>query len=254
MWGIIYYVIGGIGIRDTKVTGERTMTILEQFKQAKEVWTNKKVIFEERPDGFKVNDVFHVALHATNGPHSRNIHLHLVPDSEDYGNTAIFLKKQDKAAIFYQFEATDRGLEITVWGNSEAAGDIDRHIEDFKDRMSKFLARLAGNKDKMGDVIRCITILERVDEVINNTLNNELNRVVYFSVGKVREFAANIPLLMNAPGFNLLQLSMNKQMSATNQLRTAAPEEKIPDDKAKSLLSDALKWKKYMLDFLNGNW
>ncbi len=222
------------------------MTILESFQKAKEVWTNKKITIDSIPAGCKKNEAFHAAVHATNGPASRVIFTR--PVTEEVGDVAIFLNKNSQ---FYQIEATERGLEITVWGNHEVADKVDGIIDDYKKKALAFIAKIMAKQDKKSDIIHIINIEERIDEAINYAMNKEINRIVYFSIGKIREFAANIPLLMNASGFNLLQLSMNKWMTVTEQLRQK-PEETFPEDKIKAICSDALKWKKFVMDFLDG--
>jgi hypothetical protein len=221
------------------------MTILESFQKAKEVWTNKKITIDAIPAGCKKNEAFHAAVHAMNGPASRVIFTR--PVTEGVGDVAVYLNKNSQ---FYQVESTDRGVEITVWGNHEIADKIDAIIDEYKGKTLAFIAKIVVKQDKKNDIIRTIIIEERIDEAINNAMNKEINRIVYFSIGKIREFAANIPLLMNASGFNLLQLSMNKWMTVAEQLRQK-PEEAFPDDKVKAFCSDALKWKKFVEDFLN---
>ncbi|MBN2152223.1 MAG: hypothetical protein JW839_12300 [Candidatus Lokiarchaeota archaeon] len=222
------------------------MTILEHFQKAKEVWTNKKVTIGDIPAGIKKNEAFHAAIHATNGPASRVIFMR--PVTEEIGDIAIYLNKNNQ---FYQVESTERGVEITVWGNQEIADKIDGIIDEYKKKTLAFVTKVLSKQDKKDDVIRTITIEERIDEAINNAMNKEINRIVYFSIGKIREFAANIPLLMNASGFNLLQLSMNKWMTTADQLRQK-PEEPFPEDKVKAFCADALKWKKFVIEFLDG--
>lgn len=222
------------------------MTILESFQKAKEVWTNKKITIDGIPAGCKKNEAFHAAVHAMNGPASRVIFTR--PVVEEIGDIAVYLNKNNQ---FYQIESTERGVEITVWVNHEIAEKIDAIIDEYKNKTLAFLGRIAAKQDKKAEVIRTITIEERIDEAINNAMSKEINRIVYFSIGRIREFAANIPLLMNAPGFNLLQLSMNKWMTIAEQLRQK-PEEPFPEDKIKSFCADALKWKKFIEDFLDG--
>ena len=227
------------------------MPILDKFQEAKEIWTNKKVIIDDIPGGWTKNDVFFASYHAMNGPSSRCIFYKQVPDTDDYGNTAVFLKKQNQ---FYQNEATDRGLEITVWVNEELSGDLDGIVDGYQQKTREFVKKIESSKDKKVDLIKTIIIEHQIDEVINNTMNKENARTVYFSIGKTREFAANIPLLMNASGASMFQLLLNKWMSLADQIRKAKPEEPFPDERIKPLLADALKWKKYIIDFLNGTW
>lgn len=227
-------------------------TVLERFQKAKELWTNKKLIIDAIPDGFTKNEAFHATYHATNNTASRCISYHQVPESDDFGNIAVFLNKTDQ---FYQLEATERGVEITVWVKSDIADKIDEIIDKYIEDSKKIIEKIAVCDDKKKkEVMLALIVEQKVDEVINNAMNLANNRTVYFSVGKTREFAANVPMLMNASGFSLVQLSMNKWMTATDQLRSKAPEDRFPKDKVKPLLADALKWKKYMIDFLNGNW
>jgi hypothetical protein len=223
------------------------MTILESFTKAKEVWTNKKITIDNIPAGCKKNEAFHATIHATNGPSSRVIFTR--PVTDEIGDVAIFLNKNNQ---FYQVESTERGVEITVWGNHEVADKVDGIIDDYKKKALAFIAKIMAKQDKKSEIIRTITIEERIDEAINYAMNKEINRIVYFSIGKIREFAANIPTLMNASGFNLLQLSMNKWMTVAEQLRQK-PEEAFPDDKIKAFCADALKWKKFVMDFLDGS-
>ncbi len=223
------------------------MTILESFQKAKEVWTNKKITIDNLPAGCKKNEAFHAAVHATNGPASRVIFTR--PVTDEVGDVAIFLNKNNQ---FYQVESTERGVEITVWGNHEVAEKVDGIIDDYKKKALAFIAKIMSKQDKKSEIIHIINIEERIDEAINSAMNKEVNRIVYFSIGKVREFAANIPILMNASGFNLLQLSMNKWMTVAEQLRQK-PEDTFPEDKIKAFCSDALKWKKFVIDFLDGS-
>ncbi|HME55682.1 MAG TPA: hypothetical protein VKM55_25975 [Candidatus Lokiarchaeia archaeon] len=224
-------------------------TVIERFQQAKEVWTNKTAINDAIPDGWTKNELFHATLHATNSASSRNIYFTLVPESEDFGNLAVFLSKTNQ---FYQIEATERGVEITVWLNQDIADNIDEIIEGYKQKSQAFVDKLVEKSDKKHDIIKTIIIEEKIDEVINNAMNQENNRGVYFSIGKTREFAANIPLLMGASGASLIQLSLNKWMTAADQLRAKSPDDPFPQEKIKPLLGDALKWKKFMIDFLDG--
>nr|MDO8114479.1 hypothetical protein [Candidatus Sigynarchaeota archaeon] len=226
------------------------MTILEHFQKAKEVWTNKKIIIDAIPSGWKKNDVFHTAVHGTNGPASRNIYFRLVPEADDFGNVAVFLNKNNQ---FYQIEATDRGVELTVWCNHELVDKVDAIIGEYKQKSLAFLEKITARKEKKVDIIKTIIIVEKIDEAINSAMNKENNRTVYYSVGKTREYAANIPLLMNASGANLIQLSMNKWMSFMDQMRSKSPDEAFPEDKIKQFCGDALKWKKFIMDFLDGS-
>ncbi len=223
------------------------MPIIESFNKAKEVWTNKKITIDDIPAGCKKNEAFHAAIHATNGSASRVIFAR--PVTEEVGDIAIYLNKNNQ---FYQIESTDRGVEITVWGNSEVADKIDGIIDEYKKKTLAFIGKILAKQDKKNDTIHTIIIEERIDEAINNAMNKEINRIVYFSIGKIREFAANIPTLMNASGFNLLQLSMNKWMTTAEQLRQK-PEEPFPEEKIKAFCADALKWKKFVIDFLDGS-
>ncbi|MEX2681911.1 MAG: hypothetical protein Q6373_009930 [Candidatus Sigynarchaeota archaeon] len=223
------------------------MTILDSFQKAKEIWTNKKITIDGIPPGCKKNEAFHVAIHATNTPASRVIFAR--PVTEEIGDLAIYLNKNNQ---FYQIESTERGIEITVWCNHEIADKIDGIIDDYKKKTLAFIDKILPKQDKKNDIIRTITIEERIDEAINNAMNKEINRIVYLSIGKIREFAANIPLLMSAPGFNLLQLSMNKWMTTAEQLRQK-PDDPFPEDKIKAFCADALKWKKFVMDFLDGS-
>ncbi len=226
-------------------------TVVERFQKAKEIWTNKKAILDQVPAGLTTNEYFHVAYHATNTPATRCIYLKIVPETDKFGHSAVFLHQTNQ---FYQVEATDRGLEITVWCNEDIASGIDAILDKLKQGTIEFGQKVISHPDKKVDLLMSINIEEIVDEVINRAMNLDPNQVVYFSIGKTREFAANIPLLMNASGFSLVQLSMNKWMTAGQQLRQSAPDEPFPKDKAKPLIADALKWKKYVIDFLNGTW
>lgn len=226
-------------------------TVLDNFKAAKDAWTNKKVVIDKIPGGWKKNEAFHVAYHAINSPASRNIYTHKVPDTDDFGNVVVFLHKTNQ---FNQLEATDRGVEITSWCHDEIAEKIDEIMAGFKEKIEAFMNRVAASADTKLDVMRTLQIEQRVDELINSAMLVEKSGVVYFNIGKVREYAANIPLLMNAPGMSLVQLSMNKWMTAGDQLRQKSPDEPFPQDRIKPLIGDALKWKKFIMDFLDGAW
>ncbi|MHA1683612.1 MAG: putative selenocysteine system protein [Promethearchaeota archaeon] len=237
-------------MKDIKEKGAFILTIIESFQKAKEVWTNKKAIIEnsESPAGWVQNEVFHACYHSSNGPSARNFYFKTVPESEDFGNIVVFLNKKNQ---FYQIEATDRGVEITVWTHPDIAEKIDEICEGLITKSREFTKKIAEKGDKKDEMLRTVIIEEMIDETINKAMNNENANAVYFSIGKTREFAANIPLLMNASGANLFQLSLNKWMSAAQQIRATNPEAPFPADKVKPLIANALKWKKYIMDFLN---
>ena len=224
------------------------MSIIETFQNAKEAWSNRNFVYDTLPDNWTQNEVFHAAYHALNGPSNRAIHLTLVPESDPFGHVAVFLKKSNQ---FTQIEATERGVEVTIWCDQEIEGSLDETIEEFKTKLSAYVDKISPMAEK-GDILKSLVVEEKIDEVINNTMSGENNRTVYFSVGKTREFAANIPLFMSASGANMIQLSMNKWMTALEQLRTKAPEEAIPPEKGKPLILEALKWKKWVMEFLDG--
>ncbi|MHA1793702.1 MAG: putative selenocysteine system protein [Promethearchaeota archaeon] len=229
------------------------MTILERFNKAKTLWTNKKIVIENNqlPQNWTQNEAFFASYHAINGPSARNIFFKNTLDTDPHGNIAIFLNKTNQ---FYQVEATDRGLELTVWVHPDIIDKMDEIISGLQEKTLGYIKKIEDNKDKKKGIINTIKIEHHIDEVINNAMNGESSNAVYFSIGKVREFAANIPLLMNASGASIFQLSLNKWMSLAQQIRAASPEQKFPAEKVKPLLAEALKWKKYVMDFLNGTW
>jgi hypothetical protein len=223
-------------------------SILETFQNAKEAWSNRNFVYDTLPENWTQNEIFHAAYHALNGVAMRAIHLTLAPESDPFGHVAVLLKKNNQ---FSQIEATDRGVEVTVWCDQENEDKIDEIIEEFKAKFTAYVDKITPMADKK-DILKSLVVEEKIDEVINNTMNGENNRTVYFSVGKTREFAANIPLFMGASGANMIQLSMNKWMTALEQLRTKAPEDPIPPEKGKPLILEALKWKKWIMEFLDG--
>ncbi|MHA1699802.1 MAG: hypothetical protein ACTSWN_13235, partial [Promethearchaeota archaeon] len=196
------------------------MTALEKFEGFKDSWTSKNFMINECPTGWTMNDCFHAIYHAMNSQSTRNIKMVLVPDTDSHGNVAVSLFKQEH---YYQIEAMADGVEITVWAGDQVKDSIDGLISSYSGKIKKYLSFIGPKKDKKVDIIKSIIIEEKIDEVINNVLNKEKASVVYLSVGKVREFGANIPLLMNAPNANIFQLSLQKWMEETNNLRVANP-------------------------------
>lgn len=229
------------------------MTIIESYQKARDVWTNKMQVLDlaSLPAGWKQNEAFHACYHACNGPSARNFSYKLVPETDDFGNIAVFLKKKNR---FHKVEATDRGVELTTWLHPDIADKIDEINENLITRTQDFLKKIEGCKDKKDQILRIVMIEELIDDAINNAMNQENADAVYFSIGKVREFAANISMLMAAPGFNLIQLTMNKWMSAAQKIRASNPEAPFPGAKVKPLLADALKWKKFIMEFLESDW
>jgi hypothetical protein len=79
-------------------------------------------------------------------------------------------------------------------------------------------------------------------------MTKDINRKVYFAIGDARESAAVVPLFMESEGSNLVQLALNKWMSAAQQL---PPEEPFPEEKTKGLLKNLLQIKRWTLNLLN---
>jgi hypothetical protein len=215
--------------------------LLKTFDSIKNSWQQE--IVSEVYDPLGPRALFELAYHTRNSLKNRCIWIQLKQDF-DPGSQAILYSK-DKT--FSKIETLDDNIEIINYFNNETKNNQleSSYIPLLKERKAKFSKK---EKKIKTQLLKTILVERKIDECANLVMTKDINRKVYFAIGDARESAAVVPLFMEAEGSNLVQLALNKWMSAAQQL---PPEEPFPKEKVPGLLKNLLQIKRWTLNLIS---
>lgn len=189
-------------------------------------------------------ELFELAYHTANSVPNRNISMKISQDDDKGGHFAILYHSKKKT--FIHIQALDDQLQVAIYTQDDKCKEKKAEI---KSDLSKRKEKLA-NKDKKirSQIFKIILVERKIDETVNLVMLRDISRKVYFAIGDARESAAVIPLFMRAEGASLVQLALNKWMTAAQRL---PPEEDFPDDHVKGLIKNMMQIKKWVLKLVN---
>ena len=215
--------------------------LLKTYQSIKESWQREKITEPNAPLGPRA--LFELAYHTKNSLKNRCIWIQLKQDF-DPGSKAILYSK-DKT--FTKIETLEGSLEVIDYFNEDSKVNKlkDTFLPLLQERKAKFKQK---EKNIKTQLLKIILVERKIDECANLVMIKDINRKVYFAIGDARESAAVVPLFMESEGSNLVQLALNKWMSAAQQL---PPEEPFPQEKTKGLLKNLLQIKRWTLNLLN---
>lgn len=213
--------------------------MLDQFKKIQNAWKTRSASLSD--DDIQPQPLFELGYHAVNDNPDRCIDLKL--SGGDQGGEAVLFDLRRK--LFKRVRNSEIGLDLTLWQKTEEGLDdlLQKVAGDLKGYKQAFLAL---EPDLKNQVAKAVLVERKIDEVVNRAMNKDNNRQVYFSVGEARERMANIPLLMEAEKSNLVQLALNKWMSATAKLSNDAPDAPVPADITPGLIKNVLQIKSWI--------
>ncbi len=190
--------------------------------------------------------LFELAYHTCNSVANRSILIKLSPTENQSGSQAILYSNTKK---FIKVEALENSLRITKYFPEGSTGDkLNTEIHPkLKTRKKNF--GLKDNKLKT-DILKMILVERKLDECTNFVVLKDINRKVYFAIGDARESAAVVPIFMEAEGASLVQLALNKWMSA---VQTFDQEKPFPDGSIAGLLKNLMQIKKWILNLISTN-
>jgi hypothetical protein len=167
------------------------------------------------------------------------------PGENEVGNHAVLFLALEKA--FISIDNTDTNVEIVMFDNSESPKfDILNKIEQ---KLFTNIESFKKHSDSIKDqLIKCILMELKMDEVIYLANNKEIARKVYFAIGETRERGAEIPILMAAPKADVVQLAIMKWM---NSALNDPQESPISETKVKGLVKNFLELKKWLINFID---
>jgi len=190
-------------------------------------------------DSLSKRELFEISYHSCNDVQLRAIWIKL--SVEEKGSTIIMFNPTKK--YFCKVQATDEGVNITHFTNTEE--ELEPLTEKIKEIIENRKKHFNALDDKLkNQVLKSVIVLRKVDEVINGVMIGDVIRKVYFSVGDARETAAVIPILVEAEGYSLVQLALNKWMTFAQNL---PQEQDFPTDKGKGMLKNFIQIKKWLL-------
>ncbi|MHA1147015.1 MAG: putative selenocysteine system protein [Promethearchaeota archaeon] len=199
----------------------------------------------ESYDNLNPRTLFEIAYHTTNSVSTRVIFTKLSQDAEKGGNKAILYTNSKK---FYNIEALDDHLKITVFFNEGNADKLFNEIHPkIKERKEKWESKESNLRTQL---LKIFIVQRKLDECANLVMNRDIARKVYFAIGDARESAAVVPLFMETEGSSLVQLALNKWMTAAQRL---PQEEKFPNDHVPGLLKNLMQIKKWVLNLISTN-
>jgi len=199
----------------------------------------------ESYDDLNHRELFEIAYHTCNSVTMRCISLKLSQDVNKGGSKAI-LYSQKKT--FTHIEALDDFLKITLYYND---GNADKLINNtqplIRSRKDKWVSK---KREIKTQILKNFIVQRKLDECANFVMIREISRKVYFAIGDARESAAVVPMFMEAQGASLVQLALNKWMSAAQRL---PPEEKYPASHVPGILKNLMQIKKWVLNLISNN-
>lgn len=202
--------------------------------------------FEESYDDLSSRELFELAYHTCNSVAMRTILIKLTPSKNKVGSQAILYSNTKKFIII---EALENTLRITKYFPEGNTGDklITEVQPKLKTRKKNFA--LMDNTLKT-DILKIILVERKLDECSNFVVLKDINRKVYFAIGDARESAAVVPIFMEAEGASLVQLALNKWMSA---VQTFDQEKPFPEGSIAGLLKNLMQIKKWILNLISTN-
>ncbi|MGV9173115.1 MAG: putative selenocysteine system protein [Promethearchaeia archaeon] len=213
--------------------------LLNQFQTAiKTEWTSCVLTEDYKPLNHR--ELFELAYHTANSVPSRNISMKISQDDNKGGHFAILYHSKKKRFIHVQ--ALEEQLQIAIYTKDD---ECNEKKEEIKAQLSKRKNNFA-EKDKKtkSQLLKIILVERKIDDAVNLVMLRDISRKVYFAIGDARESAAVVPLFMEAEGASLVQLALNKWMTAAQRL---PPEEDFPDDHVKGLIKNMMQIKRWVL-------
>lgn len=201
---------------------------------------------EESYDELTPRELFELAYHTCNSVANRSILIKLSPTENQSGSQAILYSNTKK---FINIEALENSLRITKYFPEGSTGDkLNTEIHPkLKARKKSFALKDGALKT---DILKTILVERKLDECTNFVVLKDINRKVYFAIGDARESAAVVPIFMEAEGASLVQLALNKWMSA---VQTYDQEKPFPEGSVAGLLKNLMQIKKWILNLISTN-
>jgi hypothetical protein len=191
-------------------------------------------------------ELFELAYHTCNSVANRSILIKLSSTETQSGSQAILYSNTKK---FIKVEALGKSLRITKYFPEGSTGDkLNTEIHPkLKARKKNFAQKDNALKT---DILKTILVERKLDECTNFVVLKDINRKVYFAIGDARESAAVVPIFMEAEGASLVQLALNKWMSA---VQTYDQEKPFPEGSVAGLLKNLMQIKKWILNLISTN-
>ena len=201
---------------------------------------------EESYDELTPRNLFELAYHTCNSVANRTLLIKLSSTENQSGSQAVLYSNTKK---FINIEALENSLRITKYFPKGSTGDkLNTEIHPkLKDRKKNFVVK---NNALKTDILKMILVERKLDECTNFVVLKDINRKVYFAIGDARESAAVVPIFMEAEGASLVQLALNKWMSA---VQTYDQEKPFPDGSIAALLKNLMQIKKWVLNLISTN-
>jgi hypothetical protein len=213
--------------------------LLKEFQNTiKSEWNSCVITEEYQPLNHR--ELFELAYHTANSVPSRNISMKISQDDNKGGHFAILYHSKKKR--FIHIQALEEHMQIAIYTKDS---ECDEKKEEIKAELSKRKENFAKKEKEIKTQLLKIILVERkIDETVNLVMLRDISRKVYFAIGDARESAAVVPIFMEAEGASLVQLALNKWMTAAQRL---PPEEDFPDDHVKGLIKNMMQIKKWVL-------
>ncbi len=217
--------------------------LLDQFNTTiTSQWLSTEILIEYSPLNHR--ELFEIAYHTCNSVGTRNIFIKLASDENRSGSKAILYSNTKK---FTSIEALDDNIKINKYFNEGTTGDklINEVKPSIEKRKSVFSAK---EKEQKVQILKSILVERKLDECANLVMLKDINRKIYFAIGDARESAAVVPMFMQAEGASLVQLALNKWMTATQKLEQ---EKTFPENHVPGLLKNLMQIKKWLLKLIS---
>ncbi|MFO8020353.1 MAG: hypothetical protein R6U96_17150 [Promethearchaeia archaeon] len=217
--------------------------LLNEFQGTIKSEWNSAVINEEYSP-INPRELFELAYDTANSVPNRNISMRISQDEDKGGHFVILYHSKKK--MFIHIQALDDHLRVAIYTKDdkckEKKAEIQRKISERKEKFAK--------KDKKikSQLLKIILVERKIDEAVNLVMLRDISRKVYFAIGDARESAAVVPLFMEADGASLVQLALNKWMTAAQRL---PPEKDFPDDHVKGLIKNMMQIKRWVLKLID---
>ena len=197
-------------------------------------------------DNLTQRELFELAYHTCNSVKMRSILIKLAPSENKEGFQAVLYSNTKK---FISIKALENSLRISKYFPEGSTGDkLNTEIyPKLETRKTKFASKDDAMKT---DLLKTILVERKLDECSNFAILKDINRKVYFAIGDARESAAVVPIFMEAEGASLVQLALNKWMSA---VQTFDQEKPFPDSSVAGLLKNLVQIKKWILNLISTN-
>jgi hypothetical protein len=207
-------------------------------------WPSTQI--EESYDNLTQRELFELAYHTCNSVAMRSILIKLSRSENKSSFQAVLYSNTKK---FINIEALENTLRITKYFPEGSTGDkLNTEIHPkLKSRKTKFASKDSAMKT---DLLKTILVERKLDECSNFVVLRDINQKVYFAIGDARESAAVVPMFMEAEGASLVQLALNKWMSA---VQTFDQEKAFPDNSVAGLLKNLVQIKKWVLNLISTN-